>query len=679
MPYKNIIAPTKGLVTVIPPTMLEEEMSPSMAGVILKDGEVSSDYGTVAFPVPGVLKTNYLNGAVMRIDPFNLTSGVQRLVALTTKQAYEYNTSTTTWDNISMGQTIEDCEDAWVASASVTATADSSVKLRGSNSSKLVIAAAFTTGLAAYENFSSLDLSAETGVHFWIYSTVATSAGNLQLLLDDTNGCGSPLETLDIPALAANTWTPVYVAYANAGALTAILSVGLNVAADLGAQTVYLDDIRSVNAFTGTSSNLFSVEYLNDTMLISNGVNLPKKYLGTAATGLQTLATALAAGSITTTEIILVAKDHVVLMNNTENGGDAPARASWSNIGKTEDYTGGTAGYQDLTDDESWIIAAEQLSSNQWAIYKERSIVLMEWVGGQTPFRFTTMVKGQTCAGKACVLNVDGVHHVIGLRDVYKYKGTDEVTRIDTRIKRSFFNSINYTMFLRSFILYIESEDEIQLWVPTSTDYPDTVYCFDRVIEIWYQKTRTMTGWGNYQSSSALTIADLTGTIGDQNFTFGSTVVKSNTPIFLVGDSDGKVFQLSKTTYNNNGSAITNEFQTPDFVYPSKKGITQGKDGSLASTQLEYENLTFRVTQLLYEAKGQSIETHWSDDGGLTWSPTQAAATNVQALTSVYTLYQQDMDATVKKIRFRFRNILVSSSFSMRYYGMYYIPRSSRD
>ena len=659
--------------------MLEEEMSPAMAGVILKDGEISSDYGTVQYPIPGALKTNLLNGAVMRIDPFDLTSGTQRLVALTTTNAYEYNTSTTTWDCITKGQTIEDCEDAWVASTNVTATADASFKLRGTNSSKLVIATDFTTGIAAYEDFAAKDLSSETGVHFWIYSTVATTVGDIRLLLDDTSACASPLETLSIPALAANTWTPIYIAYATPGNLTAIVSVGLNVNVDIGAMTVYLDDIRSIDAFTGTASNLFSVAFLNDTMLITNGVNQPKKYLGTAATGLQTLDTNLAVGAITTSEIVITAKDHVVFMNNTENGGDAPARASWSNIGKIDDYTGGTAGYQDLTDDESWIIAAEQLSSNTWAIYKERSIIVMEWVGGQTPFRFTTMVKGQTCAGKSCVLNVDGIHYVIGLRDLYKYVGDKTVTRFDTKIKRDFFNSVNYTYFLRSFILYIESEDEIQFWIPTASDYPDDIYCLDRVLEVWYKKTRTMTGWGNYQSAASLTIGDLVGTIGDQNFTFGSTITKTNTPIFLLGDSSGYVYQLSKTTYNNNGSAITNEFQTPDFVYPTRKGIQASKDGTLSSIGGEYEAMTFRVNQLLYEAKGQSIETHWSDDGGLTWNPTQGAGTYIQALTTVYDLYQQDMDAVVRKIRFRFKNSIASSSFTMRYYGFRYILRSDKN
>lgn len=663
MAYKHILAPTKGLFTAAPPTMLEDEMSPSMSGVYLKDGEVVSDYGHSAFPSPGVLKTNQLNGALVKLFSYTQLSGITHLLAFTTTDAYEYNSTTTTWDCITKGQTVEDCEDAWTASANVTATADSSVKLRGTNSSKLVVAAAFTTGVAAYEDFASMDLSAEIGLHFWIYSSIATAAGDLQILLDNTSACVSPLETLNVPALTANTWTPVYVAYATPGNLTAIISVGLKVAVDNGAQTVYLDDIRSVDAFTGDSDNLFSVTVMSDTLIVTNGVNQPQKYTGTPATGLQDLSTALASGSITTSEVVIAAKDHVVFMNNTENAADAPQRASWSNIGKIEDYVGGTAGYQDLVDDESWILSAGQLSDNKWAIYKEKSIVEMEWVGGQTPFRFTTMVKDQTIAGKDCFTIVDGVHYVIGPREVYKYTGGETVTHIDTKIKRGLFSLVDYSYIARSFVLWQDLDDEIQFWVPTSTQYPDVVYCLDRVLEVWYVKDRSMTSWAIYTSASSLTIGDLVGTIGDQNFAFGDALVRSNTPITIIGDGNGKIYKLDKLTLNNDGVAITNEFQTPDFTFPSGENSLER---------------TTRTVQLYFEAKGQSITTEFSTDGGLSWSPTQITGANTTTLTSLYVLYQQDFDVVASKIRFRFLNSTVSSGFYLRFYGFKFIPRSTR-
>ena len=499
--------------------------------------------------------------------------------------------------------------------------------------------------------------------------------------MDDTNGCVSPLEAINIPAIPANTWTPVCIPYANAGALTAVISVGLKAINDVGACTIYLDDIRSVDKYTGTASNLFSVVTFNNTLVATNGVNQTKKYTGNTTTGEQNMTMALAAGTISTTEVLLVAKDHLIAFNNTENGADAPQRGSWTNIGQLDDWTGGTAGYQDLTDDYSGVIAADQLSENTWAIYKEVSIVVMEWVGGQTPFRFTTMVKNKTIAGKASVININGIHLVIGTKDVYKYTGTDVAPPIDSVLKRTFYNAIDYTYILRSFILYLEEDDEVQFWIPTSTQYPDTIFCLDVVSDIWYRKSRTMMGAGTTVSSSTLTVGDLVGTVGSLNFAIGSTTTKSNTPIYIVGDANGQVFKLDKTVLDNNGVAITNEFQTPDFIFPTTQVAGSSKDifSVLQSASLKPGQFqTFRVQQLVFEAYGQSITCSYSIDGGQTFNPCQADGTSVVALIGSYLMYQLDMDVVCQKIRFKFLNNTVSSGFYLRHYGFAWKPRSTR-
>ena len=90
----------------------------------------------------------------------------------------------------------------------------------------------------------------------WVKSTVATSAGNLKLLLDDTASCGSPLETLSIPALSADTWTFVRMSLSNPETDTAIISVGLEYDSDLGACTVWIDDISAVQNDTAEWTTL---------------------------------------------------------------------------------------------------------------------------------------------------------------------------------------------------------------------------------------------------------------------------------------------------------------------------------------------------------------------------------------------------------------------------------------
>ena len=137
--------------------------------------------------------------------------------------------------------TIEDCEDAWTGG-----TADTSDYKVGSASNKMVVSAAAGIEIIAYENFTSLDLSQKTGVRFWFKSTVALTAGDWQFLLDDTNACATPVETINMPAIAANTWTHVYLKFAAAASTRkAILSVGLKQAVDVGALTAWIDDVKA--------------------------------------------------------------------------------------------------------------------------------------------------------------------------------------------------------------------------------------------------------------------------------------------------------------------------------------------------------------------------------------------------------------------------------------------------
>ncbi len=128
----------------------------------------------------------------------------------------------------------------------ITVTVDTEDKKRGTGSNKFVIAAGASAGDIATDSIASKDISKYDYLECWIKSTVATSAGNLKILLDDSASCASPIETLEVPALTANTWTYVRMALANPETDTAIISIGLEYDADLNACQVRLDDIKVV-------------------------------------------------------------------------------------------------------------------------------------------------------------------------------------------------------------------------------------------------------------------------------------------------------------------------------------------------------------------------------------------------------------------------------------------------
>ena len=168
----------------------------------------------------------------------------------------------------------------------ITVTVDTEDKKRGTGSNKFVIAAGASAGDIATDSIGSKDISKYDYLECWIKSTVATSAGNLKILLDDSASCASPIETLEVPALAANTWTYARMALANPETDTAIISIGLEYDADLNACQIRLDDIKVVENDTADwvilPKHLWRIDrsardlILSDTARLEVGYNLIK-------------------------------------------------------------------------------------------------------------------------------------------------------------------------------------------------------------------------------------------------------------------------------------------------------------------------------------------------------------------------------------------------------------------
>ena len=154
---------------------------------------------------------------------------------------------------------------AWVASASVSSTRNTTSFKEGYVSASIAPSAGFTTGKAAYYTLpSTLNLSAYQQVSFWVQQTSGTLGvpGAVYLALcSDTIG-NTVVNTVNIPALGAlNTWHPIVVNLGtNLGA--SIQSVAFYVAIDNGAQSFLIDNIIACKAASSDDS-------LNLTSLIS--------------------------------------------------------------------------------------------------------------------------------------------------------------------------------------------------------------------------------------------------------------------------------------------------------------------------------------------------------------------------------------------------------------------------
>lgn len=117
---------------------------------------------------------------------------------------------------------------------------------KSGTSLKVTVTAAAAASARITQSFAALDISGYDFIEFWFKSTFATLAGGIHLLLDDTAQAASPVETLALPALVANTWKFVRIALANPESDTALVSIGVRFTTDNGAQTAWLGPVRAV-------------------------------------------------------------------------------------------------------------------------------------------------------------------------------------------------------------------------------------------------------------------------------------------------------------------------------------------------------------------------------------------------------------------------------------------------
>jgi len=194
----------------------------NVSGTWVNNGSGDTDCWDTSLGTGRIMKT-------MR-DP---TLGKLMYMASTDKIIYDL--CPTGWTGELLGTaTIFDIESAWdeISPANVTNT------LVMAMVSKTAVANAFTTGLIAAKAITSLDLRYHDRIEITVTPSIYMAAGVLQLCLDNTAQCASPVFTLDFPALKANVRNRCILELPDAERTTgasAIISVGLKLASDPGA------------------------------------------------------------------------------------------------------------------------------------------------------------------------------------------------------------------------------------------------------------------------------------------------------------------------------------------------------------------------------------------------------------------------------------------------------------
>ena len=415
-------------------------------------------------------------------------------------------------------------------------------------------------------------------------------------------------------------------------------------------------------AATGTYTDFWSGIVYNGAFIYGNGKG-PMQYkpsYNVTGTNVPCLV------SPTTYNAYAVAalNDHVCLYNVFANGQQYYKRVMWSIKGAlsyatgTADFASGLAGAQDIQDCEGEIKTAVSLGMNN-IIYCEKSIHLQTYVGGQDVYNFYKMVSGVGTPSRRGVLSYGDVNYFFAQDNVYSYYGGYDVRPIGNDVRKMLYSEYNSAASNVVFLEYDPLESELIVAIPTGTStMPDTNYVYRVLDKSWSRKKRNHTANGTFTRQTGLTIGQLVGNIGAQNWAFGDQKVDANSLVKLYGEPSGRVVKQDTTVYSlsQTGTQVAQVYSvdTMDFVGDTKQSPNTGGTDPYDGDVSEFTSTYKRWQRLTLDMKGYgTANINYSTDGGNSY---QAIGASPVTLSSTGQRHLLDFDCRSQYIRFNITN-----------------------
>ncbi len=643
--------PNRGIELTKPEQFLNKRWSPYCRNMQYTNEKIQGRLGVTkfdayAFPDP-----------VLLIDQYWKQNSTYDLMVATKRDIAKYDFSNTRYDfltpvyqtgkvkvvnasaTVRGGLEIDNCDTdpvAWVdgSGGDVTPSRNTTSPQDGTAFVRLTVGAGAGVELLAYHDISSINLSAYKSVGFWLRSSVALSASDLQFLIDDTSACASALKTLNIGAISANTWTWVNLSLGDASALTAVISIGIYQAVDKGAFTLDIDQIvagvfttaakeddffkigtSDVNSdatwyevaavvsdteltltavyagssasqqaftirdtFTGSDSDLWQrTEFLDlnegEIWCATNGVDTPIWYNGT---GQVQVFTGLPTG-FTSAKFITQFFDRIVFAWTVEDGTNQPIRIRWGEPGNAFSYD--DLDFNDLTQpDFTYWIQGLVVYDDYLVIPKESGAYIARPVDNDNDFDFAFTSKFFGSFSAYSTVNVGGKIHYFGYENRFRTATIvqDEPTFDDLA---PYTRTVNPTAAQLIFGYLAEYLDQVRWLLPyddTLDVQPMIVYDYKNdVKQIWeYNHASGFACIGEYLNVEDLYVDDPVWAdlyVDEQIGYWDERRFLSSAPIILYGGRDGYVYTADFGT-TDDGNTYQRVYQTvrDDFKMPHK-------------------------------------------------------------------------------------------------------------
>jgi len=671
---QQFIKALQGLNTDAPARRLPEHRLSAVSNVIFKDIMIKKRWGFNA------MSSTQLSGAIMRIHLYETAiSGTKKLLIFTENEAYLYNNETGVFGvitrNYSYGKV------SAVSGTSVTGDADAQWNASWDDSYTVLKIGfgsidpdAITTwyGVSSIGSATAITLS-ETG------PTITTdTAYCLKFCFsgdeDDFFGVANPYDGKESDKIVAVcNGIEEIMKFTGTGYLkpigeqigsydstnfriTGIDTSGLfagmpayGVGAAITANTVILTvDSATQVTLTVDGTTAGGVNTTLATYPVYFGYRRPAKYLGYFGS---------------------VGFEHFLSAWITDSTNE-PQRIEVGAAGKypetfLNDVTGDYGTYYLLYDSNEEIFGMHALQ-NRIIVYKEQSITEMWAVPGSLnsdPYNFVQdKIRNIGPLSGETVVNYGRFHIFMGWDNFYMFDGIN-ATPIGDEVIQGIIDSINETYAKRAFAMPIREEKLYVVFIPTGdAELPNVCYAYHYLQKTWTKWDFTdgsggdiyFTSWGRYRKSYSPTwqsIYDLGTLWSAATMRWTDLIIYENIDRYLLGDSDGYVYEFAPEFSNDNGYGFVSSFTTKDFDMGNPK-------------------YTIKVLEAILGMRSQTsgyLRIRASADFGNTWSEWMTVAmsgTNeyIESVANVMirgkqVRFQIDNDVSTEPDYFEFENL----------------------
>ncbi len=627
-----------------------------------------------------------LDGTGMELIEFIDGIGTRHLIAITTTTAYVYDADSDRWRILNPSTVLEDCEDDWVNDNVNTCAAQATTFKIGSKAILVSITSDVASGtLLCHEGISSTDITSEGFFGCWLRLNKQLSVGSLEFVLSETAAGSDPKTGVDGTnyitltndlILYADTWYFLQIPLTGSDVPTnmnAVINIALYAkhATELDGNVtetkIYLDDLRSFTAFTGSVTDRWSHVVINDSteswqaataLMISNGIGSNDQVFvwdGTSATGFASFDLSDLSGFASVKEIEHHF-DHLCFYNY--NTGTQKTRfLAASDVGDVDDFSAGTSLEKLLSDTKGAIVRAKKFGSNLF-LYNDLSITTQRYVGTPKIFSHKTYVTETGLFAPKALYDTALMHYFIGTdQKIYGYAGGAQLTPVAYVIEEALFKSLNLVNKNNIVMGYDVARHKLYVCYPDrdgdfNDTYAQSYYCLN------IKDNPPTWEWGRFahdirdfsvfsnQTSYTCDGAFFAGVTCDEdsdksNLRCDLAYAQAGFSMAVVIDSSGNVYKLDQTTGTDNGTNIEMIIETGDFT------VLKGN-----------QKTSFRASEYGFNANCAdspsglgTVNVYYSTDQGVTWTEFEDSPVTLE---TVFTEHLLEFDISTTQVRFKY-------------------------